>query len=290
MFSNSLRMGPNGLAGIQYLGLPGISQSCFDAIKRLVQCGTRIERAKIVTAENSHCLMVRIESEGWIAVKSGFSSGYSGEGPRTFAETLALLRAYGVEFDECEVSSELLDRLDASALTVKDVDSIQTAKIVRPTRWHDYIHDAGLSGVDTNTVWQAFPPVMPWSIIDARITDLALKFFDSPDDSILTGFRRLEDGIRKRLPPNAKNTRLFAQAFQGDTSALTWKDIEPGEHNGRGQLFTGAYMAYRNPRAHRELKRDQSAMLAEFLLLNQLYTLEKSAIERPADNCSPKSG
>ncbi len=39
-------------------------------------------------------------------------------------------------------------------------------------------------------------------------------------------------------------------------------------------LFTGAYMAFRNPRAHRELAHDLGAALGEFLLLNQLYLLE----------------
>jgi hypothetical protein len=63
----------------------------------------------------------------------------------------------------------------------------------------------------------------------------------TPDDSILTGFRRLEDIVRKRLPPDAPNVRLFAQAFQSEKSTLVWKDVESGEQIGRGQLFTGAY-------------------------------------------------
>jgi hypothetical protein len=38
-------------------------------------------------------------------------------------------------------------------------------------------------------------------------------------------------------------------------------------------------MAYRNPRAHRELTRGQH--LAEFLLLNQLFKLEADAVANP---------
>lgn len=280
MFLNSFPLGRNDLAGIQYLGLSGISQSCFYAVKRLVQFGERIEHVKILTAEHNHCLLLAVEAEGWMAVKSGFSSGYRGEGPTTFAEVLNLLKACGVEIEECEVPSDLIERLDASALTVGDLNRIQTAKSIRPMRWHGYIYDAGLHDVDPNEVLCAFPHVMPWSVIDTRIADLALRFFETPDDSILTGFRRLEDIVRKRLPPDAPNTRLFAQAFQGEKSALIWKDIESGEQTGRGQLFTGAYMAYRNPRAHRELQGDPTELLAEFLLLNHLYMLEKEAVPR----------
>ncbi|MDP1530339.1 TIGR02391 family protein [Rhodoferax sp.] len=286
MFSNSFLSGRNDLAGIQYLGSSGISQSCFCAVKRLLQFGDRIEHVKILTAEHNHCLLLAVDSEGWMAVKSGFSSGYRGEGPTTFAEILNLLKAFGVEIEECDVPTDLIERLDTSALTVGDLERIQTAKNIRPRRWHEYIYDAGLHKVDPNAVLRAFPHVMPWSIIDTRIADLALRFFDTPDDSILTGFRRLEDIVRKRLPPDAPNTRLFAQAFQSEKSTLVWKDVESGEQTGRGQLFTGAYMAYRNPRAHRELQGDPNELLAEFLLLNHLYMLEKAAVLRSPEDPS----
>jgi hypothetical protein len=60
-----------------------------------------------------------------------------------------------------------------------------------------------------------------------------------------------------------------------------------GERNGRMNLFIGAYMAYRNPRAHRESKDRLGAALAEFLLLNHLYMMEKQSIE---DNAGAGDG
>jgi hypothetical protein len=48
-------------------------------------------------------------------------------------------------------------------------------------------------------------------------------------------------------------------------------------------LFTGAFMAYRNRRAHRELRDDRDGQLREFLLLNQLYVLENESTERNDD-------
>jgi hypothetical protein len=57
---------------------------------------------------------------------------------------------------------------------------------------------------------------------------------------------------------------------------LTWPVNDDGEKNGRANLFTGTFMAYRNPRAHREHSSEE--LLAEFLLLNQLYRLEFEAV------------
>jgi hypothetical protein len=39
---------------------------------------------------------------------------------------------------------------------------------------------------------------MRWSVIGGRLADLAMRFFENADDSIMTGFRRLEDLIRQR--------------------------------------------------------------------------------------------
>ena len=56
-----------------------------------------------------------------------------------------------------------------------------------------------------------------------------------------------------------------------------WTGMNSGEKAGRGNLFSGAYGAHRNPRAHRELKSEHAEQLREFLLLNHLYHLEKEA-------------
>lgn len=270
------------LAGLQYVGLSGISMSCHHAVKRLVQYDDRIERALILTSEGHHALLLTLDSDEQVAVKAGFSSGYNGEGPRTLAEVLRLLRALNVDIEECDVPAGLLERLEASALTTRDVDDIARAPLVRPQRWHDYIHDVLPPGTSKPSVWRGFRPVMPWAIIDGRIVDLALRFFDHPDDSILTGFRRLEDTLRTRTGLDEHGARLFAQAFAGDDAKLEWKVKDKAEQVGRAQLFAAAFMAYRNPRAHRELDDDACTMLAEFLMLNQLFRLEAQAANRKA--------
>lgn len=264
------------------MGRPGISASCLDAVLRLVQYEGRVEHAKLLTADGSHCLLLVLEGEEYVGVKSGFSSGYSGEGPRTLANVLRVLHACGAEIEEYKVSKTLLERIDASALSDSNLDFINSCDAVRPRRWQDYVYDAGYQLYTDHSVWKLFRLAMPWAILDARLCDLALEFFDDPDRSILNAFRRLEDILRKRINSDASGTRLFSAAFNGEDSLLTWTDIELGEQKGRGQLFTGAYMAYRNPRAHKESLQVGRAALAEFLLINQLYLLEQEAIARPS--------
>lgn len=280
MFSFAAAVRVSDLAALQYVGLSGISASCHHAVKRLVQYRDAIEQALILTCREQHALLLTLPGEEQVAVKSGFSSGYSGEGPRTFAEVLLLLQALDVPIDECNVSPGLMDRLEASALTLADLQIIKTAKLVRPQRWHEYVYDAAPERGARNGVFATFRPVMPWAIIDPRITDLAKRFFDSPDDCILTGFRRLEDAIRKRTGLDEHGRKLFAEAFSGDDAKLEWTVTDKGEQVGRAQLFVATFMAYRNPRAHRELRADEGSMLMEFLMLNQLFVLEAESTPR----------
>ncbi len=107
--------------------------------------------------------------------------------------------------------------------------------------------------------------------------DLALSFWENSDDKLLKRYRRLEDIIRERTGIDEHGVKLLSKAFSGTTPRLSWKDVDDGERAGRANLFTAAYMAHRNPRAHRELKTDSVEQLSEFLLLNHLYRLEKES-------------
>jgi len=128
-------------AGIQYAGVAGASKECQDAVVRLFQHGDRITNARILTCGKFHGLLLTIGVGDLIAVKSGFASGYKGEGPRRFSYTLQLLDAYGAEIDEYEVAESVIQRLDNSLLRVSDLKRIEKARPVQPSRWHDYIQE-----------------------------------------------------------------------------------------------------------------------------------------------------
>lgn len=263
------------LAGIQYMGEPGSSADCKDAVIRLIQFGDRFQHARILSHCGEHALLLTIEIGDLIAIKSGFASGYGGEGPAAFSFVLALLEAHSVETDEVDVSQDLLARLDMSALTHHDLDAINKAKHVPARRLNDYIAERDWERARSGGAWAEFPPVVPFMVIDLRIADLARDFWADPDARLFTAWRRLEDRIRERIRSHDHGAKLFSAAFLGEKSVLAWPDIDSGEQTGRANVFTGAYSAYRNPRAHRELEHDTAAQLGELLVVNQLYRWER---------------
>ncbi len=267
----------NQLEGIEYHGIAGASLDCQEAVMRLLQFGDHIIRTRIISASKFHCLLLTKENGDVVAIKSGFASGYGGEGPTRFSISLQLLKEHGSEIDECEVDEGVIERLDKSALTTAEFKEIMATRAIRPSRWPDYLLEKHYG----RTIWEEFPPVIPFAIIDDRIMDLALSFWDEPDDKLLKGYRRLEDIVRALTGLTEHGAKLFSKAFGTAKPCLTWEKTDEGEKQGRINLFAGAYMAHRNPRAHQELAGSRSEQLAEFLLLNHLYRLEAESTLNP---------
>jgi hypothetical protein len=269
------------LAAIQYMGVEGGSQDCVDAVVRLIQCRETISEVRVLTrlgAPSEHALLLTVGPGDLIAVKSGFASGYGGEGPSAFSYVLQILDDCGAEIIEYDVAEDVLRRVDQAALTVGDIEGL--GRRASPRRLQDYISDRDYEWSSSGVLWQQFPPVMPFAIVDRRIMDLAQSFWDGPDERLMTGYRRLEDILRERTGSEEHSARLMANAFQGSGSVLTWPERTEGEVSGCANLFIGAFQAYRNRRAHRELNENIDGQLGEFLLLNHLFRLEALAVPR----------
>lgn len=270
------------LAGIQYMGLPGISASCAKAVQLLLASDVKVTKALLLSANGSHAFLLNLgdtDYEEWVAIKSGFSSGYIGEGPRTLSETLALLEAFDVSVEEVAVDPHLLQRLDQSALTIKDVELVTQAVPVRPRRIYDYFSHSDFGYANQSLAIRRLHTAMPWGSLDSRLYDLAKGFESNPDHALMAGFRRLEEAVRSRVGKDVSEAKVFASAFLGEKPCLTWMGITTGERISRGNLFVGAYGAFRNPRAHKELDQDRVTQLCEFMTLNLLFRLEATAIE-----------
>jgi hypothetical protein len=263
------------LAGIEYHGIAGSSADCETAVLRLLMIGPKLVRALIVTAGTHHGLLVFNEFNDPIAIKSGFASGYGGAGPTALSRIVQFLWKHGVDLEEVEVDTAMLERLDQSGLTAADLEAIEQANRVQPSRWgNDYILEGENDAAHDRTLWATMPMVMPLAILDPRLIDLALTFEGDPDACLTKAYRQLEDTVRARTGLKDSGAKLFSRAFQVETAPLTWDVPDPAEVQGRANLFAAVFMAYRNPRAHRVAHRND---LAEFLLLNQLYVLEAEA-------------
>lgn len=232
----------------------------------------------MLTNDQSHALILKDQSDSYYVIRSGFTSGYSGEGPKGLAKALYLLKKHRIETEEILVSTKLLNRLNTSSLSDQDIDFIFQQEIIRPIRLHDYIYPFENEVAPTAKSKRYYPLELPYSIIDDRIFDLALLFKQDPDSALTKAYKRLEDIVRTRTDIHEHSTKLFAQVFQGENAILSWDVPDSAEIKGRVNLFTGAYMAFRNPRTHREKDENLIHQYREFLLINELYLLEQEAI------------
>jgi len=275
------KINPKDLAEIEYHGSHGITSHCLDAVARLIHFGQRIYQTRLLSCVNdgfgTHALLLTMEYENLIVIKAGFASGYGGEGTRGLSTLLKLLQKHRTEIDEYDISPAMMERLNAGCLLQSDLEWLDEARYIRPQRYYDYILDRH----HQEDLERYFPPSINFGLLDPRLMDVALDFFDNPGHAIDTAYKRLEDRLRKRteLPGESGNT-LLTKAFQGDRSCLHWNDENSNEHNSKANLFKAVFGAYRNPRAHREVDADDKEALREFMLINELYLLEAKAVER----------
>lgn len=263
---------------VDYLGEAGSTETCLFNLHNLVQIQADLSYSLLLTSEQSHSFILKDSSENYYVIRSGFTSGYSGEGPKGLAKALDLLKKHRIETEEILVSTKLLNRLNSSSLSDQDIDFIFQQKIIRPIRLHDYIYPFENEVAQTAKSKRYYPLELPYSIIDDRIFDLALLFKQDPDSALTKAYKRLEDIVRTRTGIHEHSTKLFAQVFQGENAILTWDVPDNAEIKGRVNLFTGAYMAFRNARTHREKDENIIHQYREFLLINELYLLEQEAI------------
>lgn len=271
------------LAGIEYGGEPGLSIECQDAIMRLLQTNVRITHARILSSQDGmYCFLLTIGDSSYIAIKSGFRAGYEGLGPLTFSYVLQLLDAHGVKIEEFKVASDLIERLDDSALTRSDIENLESTAPLEPPQWHNYLLEVHLEQKRNGTLWREFPAILPYKMIDSRLVDLALSFWENRRENMSIGCERLEEIVRHRTGLRERGAKLFTMAFIGPPAKLEWKEVRGRELAGRVALFTGVFDAYHNRRAHQEWFRDYMDEANEFLILNGLYRLEKTAVETGA--------
>jgi len=275
---------------IQYHGSASTTQSCLKAIIRLVEAGGRVNSARLLTCRNRHAFYLEFSDPSPVCIKSGFASGYSGEGSAGMAIAIRLLHRHRIDVEECDVSSGLMARLDGCSLTQNDLAAIRESAPRRPTRVYDYAND-GMAGRGKweDAVRSQQPMVIPWAILDGRLIELALDLESDPDRVVFRAFRDLEEIVKRRcsLAMELHGLSVFKRAFRGSGSILEWREMHHAEADGRAQLFEGAYSAFRNARAHRGGNHDLRNALREFLVANELFLLEAEAVPRASVDRDP---
>lgn len=80
----------------------------------------------ILTLDKYHALMLAFESENYIVfIKSGLTSGYSGEGPKGTSLIIRLAEEADIPIKELNITASLLKRINSSQATQKDIEFIK---------------------------------------------------------------------------------------------------------------------------------------------------------------------
>jgi hypothetical protein len=269
---------------LEYVGHDGYSQPCVNAVIRLLLAGERFEEAIVVTHDqHEHALILYSSGDPRYAVRWGFTSN-SGEGSAAFKKVASVLSAFGARLEESEADDRLWRRFTDGRLTHEDLHRLRRCDGAKHGLRFLGILRSGLP--DAATLDQ-FPLSMSWSIVDARIADLALALYQDPLSALREGYARLEATIRRRARVTFHGKELIAAAFRGRASALHWAGLTQTEADARAELFLAAFKAYRNPLAHGASRTSgkKGQELSEFMLLNRLFRLEGESVSRakPAD-------
>ena len=266
---------------VQYVGSEGVTQSCVNAVLRYVQFGDEFADARLLSCKGLHALALRTIHGEVVAVRSGFSSGYPGEGPKGLSLILLLLVNLDIDIIEREVEESFLRRLDGAVLTAADLDRIFAPPPAFGGGVYKYILPQHYERGFEQLLCRSFPAVTPYAVVDERLGDLAASFWDAPNDRLMKAYTRLETIVRDRTGINEHGSKLFQMAFHGDSAQLTWPHVGERESAMRAQMFIGTFGAFRNPRAHRELNSADPELVAELLAVNLLFRLERESV--PSD-------
>ena len=111
---------------IKYEGSTRATQYCIDDFMKRLYGSRKITDMTILTCQNYHALMLCFENRDIVVfIKSGLTSGYSGEGPKGTSLIIRLAEEAGIIIKELKAAPSLFKRINSSRTTVKDVEFIK---------------------------------------------------------------------------------------------------------------------------------------------------------------------
>ena len=111
---------------IKYEGSTKATQYCIDDFMKRLYGNRKITDMTILTCQKYHALMLCFENRDLVVfIKSGLTSGYSGEGPKGTSLIIRLAEEAGIIIKEMKAAPSLFKRINSSRATVKDVEFIK---------------------------------------------------------------------------------------------------------------------------------------------------------------------
>ena len=268
---------------IQYLGTP-YTQDCIEAIALVLQIEEQVETALVLTYDHNHCFLIKGYRSLYL-IRNGFRSDHISEGYKGFVKALKLLQTHQVDIKELIVTLKEFETIKQNSLGDNHIETFLNNPSSRTNTIYEYISNLDYMLDKPLKTDNYYPNGLPLALIDERILDLALKFKTDADSSIMNAYTRLEDIVREKIDSKKFSSSLMEDVFCSDLkknrlSIFKWESENEESSTAIGRLFVNTFKAYRNQRAHSEVKKSLKQLQREFLLINELYLLESEAIKR----------
>lgn len=283
----------------------GSSADCLSALAAQIERRSDLFAGVLVTGKRSGLdgvpkhLFLLVSGERdyptYCIVRSGFTSGYGGEGPSATSRGLLLLLSVDAEIASRVVSGSLFDRIQRGDVAYDDLEGVRL-RGEPGLSWSTYVQGADWDVYNAGRTWADWTSAhLPLPLVTPGLQELVTDFRGHPEDAVVRAFRRVESRLRERLhavtnlPPGLSGAKLINHAYSADKGILRWPDAEPGDsiHNGRRDLLVGSFAIHRNPRVHHEdHKLPYEQDIVAFLLAGEILQL----IERSVPRTSPENG
>ena len=264
---------------VQYMGMPGKSSPCLWAVDAIVNSEHPPRKASIVT-----WMKDRYDSQGehlflfwdWnlvplTVVHSGFTSGYPGEGPRSFSMALCMIMDRLIPTNDIFLGQAEFYAIENRRLTPQLIELLRRADD-KPAAWVE-ISPGHWQQVEDQAFWATHhEPKIVFDHIDPDISKQCRSIYlHDPGAAVAKAFIVVEERLRTLVGQSSEGEdpligeRLITKALNPKNGILADESLTSSEREGLYLMFKGAYQFVRNPRAHRIVDENDTQLAVELL-------------------------
>ena len=269
---------------VQYMGVSGKPPACLWAVDAIVNSRKPPRKASVVTwMRDRHNMqgrhLILFWDWNWVpltVVHSGFSSGYPGDGLRSFSKALSMIKDRVIPTNDIILGEDEFYAIENRRLTPELIEVLRAADD-RPTSWID-IAPIHWEQMENHTFWAAgHVPRMIFDHVDPEISRQCRSLYpQDPNAAVARAFVVVEERLRAIVGkstgnvPDLTGDALITKVLHVDNGVLSDSSLTRSEREGMLLLFKGAYQFVRNPRAHRVVNDDDEQLTIDFMHLADL--------------------
>lgn len=267
---------------VQYLGIPGGSDECLLAVDTIVNSEFRPRRGTVVSwvKDRANRLQEHLfmfwdwNDVPLTVVHSGFTSGYSGQGPRCFSQALCMILDRAIPANMVTVNEVEFNAIERRQLTDQIIATCKNADgPPLGLEWYGWTFPEHVQQIKEQTFWRDFhQPKLSTEFLDQELAVRCEKIFGHDRESaVAAAFKVVEERLRQSVDiPHAYGSQLVKDTLDPEKGILTDRNKSRQEQEGLYALFSGAMSFVRNPRSHRFVDEADNQLDIELVYLADL--------------------